>query len=180
MEVDGNRADVEKSSAGEIPTTESVKQQQQQQQPIPLVNLNKVMAEYFELTEVGELSRLIDDLSEASVADVVQREVAYEKFLKIVDHHQEQPQVVDPHLERLIGALLTKGRKSGNSFLLTNQAFTYIYLIVKMRGYKVVIRYFPHEVQDLAPILTMLEVSKRLRKEGCIERSLRIQGRIRG
>ena len=58
----------------------------------------------------------------------------------------------------MIGSLLTKGRRKENSVLLTNQAFTYIYLITKMRGYKVVIRYFPHEVSDLSPILAMLEV----------------------
>ena len=84
--------------------------------------------------------------------------MAYEKFLKMIDHYQEQPHVIDPYLEDFIGALLAKGRDRSHSDLLVNQAFSYIYLIIKVRGYKVVIRYFPHEVQDLAPILDMLEV----------------------
>ena len=90
---------------------------------------------------------------------IINREVAYEKFLKMMDHYQEQPHVIDPYLEDFIGALLAKGRDRSHSDLLVNQAFSYIYLIIKVRGYKVVIRYFPHEVQDLAPILDMLEVN---------------------
>ena len=109
-------------------------------------------------TEAPRLRQLIEELDEAVVGDVVRREVAYENFLKIIDHYQEQPHVIDAYLEEMIAALLAKGRKKDNTDLLTNQAFTYIYLITKMRGYKVVIRYFPHEVSDLAPILAMLEV----------------------
>ena len=87
-----------------------------------------------------------------------QQGIKFDDFLKIIDHYQEQPHVIDAYLEEMIAALLAKGRKKDNTDLLTNQAFTYIYLITKMRGYKVVIRYFPHEVSDLAPILAMLEV----------------------
>ena len=111
----------------------------------------------WEFSEQSELRQLISALTEEAVDDVVKREVAYEKFVKIVDHYQEQPQVLDPYLEEFIGSLLTKGRDRSNSNLLTNQAFSYIYLIIKVRGHKVVVRYFPHEVQDLAPILTFLE-----------------------
>ena len=40
---------------------------------------------------------------------------------------------------------------------LSQQAFRYLYLVSKVRGAKVILRWFSHEVADLQPVLSLLE-----------------------
>ena len=40
---------------------------------------------------------------------------------------------------------------------LSRQAFRYLYLLSKVRGPKVILRWFSHEVADLEPVLSLLE-----------------------
>jgi hypothetical protein len=40
---------------------------------------------------------------------------------------------------------------------LSQQAFRYLYLVSKVRGPKVIVRWFAHEVADLEPVLSLLE-----------------------
>ncbi len=37
------------------------------------------------------------------------------------------------------------------------QAFRYLYLVSKVRGPKVMVRWFPHEVKDFEPVLVLLQ-----------------------
>lgn len=110
-----------------------------------------------EFVEHEKVDEIINNLTDETCDDEIVMERAFELLNKIVDRYQEQPHVIDPYLEGFITALLSKGRDRSNTKKHSNQAFTYLYLITKMRGYKVVIRYFPHEVSDLEPILSFLE-----------------------
>lgn len=40
---------------------------------------------------------------------------------------------------------------------LSHQAFRFIYLLSKVRGAKIIVRWFPHEVSDLEPVLQLLQ-----------------------
>ncbi|CAG0892864.1 unnamed protein product [Cyprideis torosa] len=44
---------------------------------------------------------------------------------------------------------------------LLHQCFKYLYFITKVRGYKTVVRFLPHEVSDLEPVLRMLQTMDR-------------------
>ncbi len=83
---------------------------------------------------------------------------AYEKFVLILDLYQEQPHLLDPKLESLLRPLLIFARNTGDYTEETNKfAFNLLMHITKVRGYKTMLRYLPHEVTDLEPTLTLLE-----------------------
>ena len=58
--------------------------------------------------------------------------------------------------EAMISPLLSLAREEVPSPL-SQQAFRYLYLISKVRGPKVIVRWFSHEVADLEPVLRLLE-----------------------
>ena len=61
-----------------------------------------------------------------------------------------------PHAGAIVTQLLCMARQLPPSTL-TQQAFRYLYLISKVRGPKVILRWFSHEVADLDPVLSLLE-----------------------
>ncbi|XP_060577597.1 tubulin-specific chaperone D-like [Ruditapes philippinarum] len=70
--------------------------------------------------------------------------------------YQEQPHLIDPHLEDLMNKLLTMGRNVNSPQPLQHLAFKFLYLITKLRGAKIVVRLFPHEVVDVEPVLALI------------------------
>ncbi|EDO35005.1 predicted protein, partial [Nematostella vectensis] len=74
----------------------------------------------------------------------------------ILDEYQEQPHLLDPYLEDLVGRLLSIVRDESNPPKMVHQAFKYIYVITKVRGPKCVVRLFTHEVSDIEPLLAMI------------------------
>lgn len=60
-------------------------------------------------------------------------------------------------LDVIISRLLSLSQKKDCAPPLTRQAFRYLYLVSKVRGPKVVLRWFSHEVADLEPVLSQLE-----------------------
>lgn len=74
---------------------------------------------------------------------------------------QEQPELLDPHLDGIISPLMkiarniiAKGEFCGHPYLL--KVFKIIYVLAKVRGYKTVVKFFPHTVADLEPTLNCL------------------------
>ncbi|XP_068211073.1 tubulin-specific chaperone D isoform X2 [Palaemon carinicauda] len=96
-----------------------------------------------------------------SIEQAVQTELggekAFEDLRKILDSYQEQPHLLDPHLEEMLCELIRISTAPGAASKVTAQAFKYLWLIIKVRGYKNVSRKLPHEVNDLIPVLEMLE-----------------------
>nr|XP_005342030.3 tubulin-specific chaperone D [Ictidomys tridecemlineatus] len=76
-------------------------------------------------------------------------------FLVIMDKYQEQPHLLDPHLEWMMNLLLDMVRDKTSPAALVHLAFKFLYIITKVRGYKVFLRLFPHEVADVQPVLDM-------------------------
>ncbi|XP_058024468.1 tubulin-specific chaperone D [Ahaetulla prasina] len=106
-------------------------------------------------TENQEMKELINHLR-LVYKDLILREKALEKFRDIMNKYQEQPHLLDPHLEWMLNLLLDIIRHEASPPLLIHLAFQFLYLISKVRGYKTFLRLFPHEVADVQPVLNML------------------------
>ncbi|TRZ19305.1 hypothetical protein HGM15179_007783 [Zosterops borbonicus] len=106
-------------------------------------------------TESREVAELIGNLR-GVFGELVTREMAVERFIGIMDKYQEQPHLLDRHLEGMMNSLLEIVRDSGSPPPLVHLAFKFLYIITKVRGYKRFLPLFPHEVRDLQPVLDML------------------------
>ena len=108
------------------------------------------------VTFVGEASKILElssQIGSNAEADSI--------VSAILDKYQEQCQLLDPHLESIINVLFNpiKGStvSTGRSEKLAiHRACKVIYSLCKVRGFKTVIKFFPHEVTDLEPCLNLL------------------------
>ncbi|XP_068120196.1 tubulin-specific chaperone D-like [Hyperolius riggenbachi] len=91
-----------------------------------------------------------------SCMEPVSREVCTQRFIVIMDNYQEQPHLLDSHLEWMLELLLEIIQDKSSSPDLFHLAFKFLYIISKVRGYKTFLRLFPHEVVDVHPVLEML------------------------
>uniref|UniRef100_A0A5F8HJD6 Tubulin-specific chaperone D n=1 Tax=Monodelphis domestica TaxID=13616 RepID=A0A5F8HJD6_MONDO len=72
-----------------------------------------------------------------------------------MDKYQEQPHLLDPHLEWMMNLLLDIVRDNDSPPALVHLAFKFLYIITKVRGYKIFLGLFPHEVADVQPVIDM-------------------------
>uniref|UniRef100_A0A9J8B0H4 Tubulin-specific chaperone D n=1 Tax=Cyprinus carpio carpio TaxID=630221 RepID=A0A9J8B0H4_CYPCA len=108
-----------------------------------------------EFSEKGEARALINSLPDIH-HDPVSREATIEKFVVIMDRYQEQPHLLDPHLEWMLNILLEMIRNEKSPPLMVHLCFKFLYIISKVRGYKIFMQLFPHEVSDVLPVLDLL------------------------
>ena len=76
---------------------------------------------------------------------------AAERVAHVLDRYQEQPTVLDPQLEAMVVPLLEAVRKvarDGASRELLPHTCKVMYTLCKVRGYKTIVRFVPHEVAD--------------------------------
>ncbi|XP_061472447.1 tubulin-specific chaperone D isoform X2 [Rhineura floridana] len=106
-------------------------------------------------TESQEIRELINALGSVH-GDLILRETALEKFKVILNKYQEQPHLLDHHLEWMLNSLLDIIRDEASAPSLIHMTFQFLYIISKVRGYKTFLRLFPHEVVDVQPVLDML------------------------
>ncbi|KAM3846756.1 tubulin-specific chaperone D isoform 2-T2 [Vipera latastei] len=112
-------------------------------------NILESFAESQEIRELINHLRLVYE-------DLTPREKVLEKFKVIMDKYQEQPHLLDAHLEWMLNLLLDIIRHEASPPLLIHLAFQFLYIISKVRGYKTFLRLFPHEVTDVQPVLDLL------------------------
>eukprot|EP00092_Neocalanus_flemingeri_P020394 GFUD01022092.1.p1 GENE.GFUD01022092.1~~GFUD01022092.1.p1 ORF type:complete len:1159 (+),score=370.35 GFUD01022092.1:112-3588(+) len=105
--------------------------------------------------EAEEVVGIIKGMEE-TIKDTNKHELAVERFKYVLDWYQEQPHLLDPHLESLLGLLVDQIRGETSAPLLhaTTQLMAHLF---KVRGPKVVVRYLPHEVEDLERVVTVLQ-----------------------
>jgi hypothetical protein len=107
-------------------------------------------------TEADEVERLIFSLGAAGAAGAAQ---VAEDVAKILDRYQEQPSVLDPKLEALVMPLLAVVRAiatgDGDAAVL-RPACLVMYSVCKVRGYKTIVKFVPHEARDLEPLVALL------------------------
>ncbi|KAI1884351.1 hypothetical protein AGOR_G00225520 [Albula goreensis] len=106
-------------------------------------------------SESSETRALIASLAEMH-EDLKNRESVTQRFLVIMDRYQEQPHLLDPHLEWMLNMLLEQIRNEQSPPLLVHLGFKFLYIISKVRGHKVFMQLFPHEVSDVQPVLDLL------------------------
>ena len=108
--------------------------------------------------------------------DVAVLDPLIKQMCEIVDKYQEQPHLLDPHLENAVSPVMARVRKELRDWheirsnavgaaAFSMQAFSdpplhkllcLIYQLCKVRGYKHVVKIFPHEVADVEPCVQAL------------------------
>jgi len=121
------------------------------------------LADYFE--EATEFEQLLTQLLDAGVADD-DRMRADVRAQVILERYQEQPHLLDRHLEgyfgRLVGAVRSRyfvqqAQQRGQQRDTFNSVMTLLYFLAKVRGPKVIVKFFSHDVTDVEPLLAMLQ-----------------------
>ena len=77
-------------------------------------------------------------------------------FSEILEKYQEQPELLDPHLERIVIPMIAQLREGHLDTEARHGVFRLLYIVTKVRGYKAVVKCFCHEVTDLHPVLDEL------------------------
>jgi hypothetical protein len=139
-------------------------------------------AEKKENTFFSEKQECLDLIAVIAKPGAENGDQAYERLCKIYEKYQEQPHLLDPHLEAMIEpvmvrvkqiihqreAELQKAAEDGQAFPFQtyrnpqlHQLFQIIYQLSKTRGYKTIVKFLPHEVCDLEPTLRLLKCQDR-------------------
>ncbi|XP_075153533.1 tubulin folding cofactor D [Haematobia irritans] len=105
-------------------------------------------------TEFEQVLQMIDGIK---ATDAVGFEKDFEQYTEVLSRYQEQPHLLDPHLEVLLQKLLDKIRDRNLPENQMHAAFKYLYIICKVRTYKVLVKFLPHELSDLEFALDLLE-----------------------
>ena len=85
-------------------------------------------------------------------------EAAANKITTVLDRYQEQPSVLDAHLEAMVTPLLEAlravalGHAARDTLPHTARV---VYTLCKVRGYKTIVRFVPHDVADLEPLVQL-------------------------
>lgn len=102
----------------------------------------------------------------SEVKDSQQSDKLLGQFRDLLDEFQEQPYLLDPFLERLVEPPLAvlqavvRARSQDLEFAAKDGAVQrsakILYFYTKVRGYKAITSYFPHEVSDVVPLISVL------------------------
>lgn len=109
--------------------------------------------EYF--SEIDEVMKMIDDIK-TIYAIQSKSEMSFQRYRNVLTLYQEQPHLLDPHLDKILNRLIDMVR-SDLPMEPKNEAFNYLHVVMTVRGYKVIVRHLPHEVSDIEPVLKLLE-----------------------
>ncbi|KAH9480301.1 Tubulin-specific chaperone D [Psilocybe cubensis] len=95
-----------------------------------------------------------------------ERSVTFQKFTTTLDEYQEQSYLLDPYLEQLVAPVvetlkeyvkISISNKSDRSDIWhAHRTANVLYCYVKFRGYKTIVRFFPHEIADLSIALEFM------------------------
>ena len=87
-------------------------------------------------------------------------------LLRQLEKYQEQPALLDPHLEELVTPLMgclqamaiaaAPDQTTAAAFEPAHRAGFLLHILCGVRGYKSVVRFFPHEAADLERTLALL------------------------
>ena len=120
---------------------------------------------FYEFKEHATVIKLIDNLA-ANLKVLRDGERSFEQFLFICDQYQEQPHLIDPFLAEIFDKLIAtvkkcirKDNESADQAFndqIINECFKYMHCLAKMRGYKKIVQYLPHEISDFEPVLNLL------------------------
>ncbi|PKK78732.1 ARM repeat-containing protein [Rhizophagus irregularis] len=150
---------------------------------IDVDNANNSLSHFMQSKEFFESLDILlkSDEEELSKENDVEQEKNLKKAINLINPYQEQPYLLDPHLEAIVKPIIELLRsyiKSVNaaSLVLSNnisivsskdiikvpvkiqRLFMLMYYIMKIRGFKTILKFFSHEVADLEPTFYFLVV----------------------
>lgn len=102
-----------------------------------------------------------------SIVDAVRRDARiargkHMQFKTALEEYQEQPQLLDPHLEGLVEPLAARLSDSASHtddadrFAATMQTCRLLQALVNTRGHKTIVRFFPNKPPDLGKAVALL------------------------
>uniref|UniRef100_A0A8C7XG45 Tubulin-specific chaperone D n=1 Tax=Oryzias sinensis TaxID=183150 RepID=A0A8C7XG45_9TELE len=106
-------------------------------------------------SEANETRSILSSLPEVH-GDQRTTEHVTQRFLVIMNGYQEQPHLLDPHLEWMMNMMLEYVRREDCPPSLLHLSFKFLYIICKVRSYKIFMQILPHEVSDVEPVLQMI------------------------
>ncbi|CAI2185044.1 20232_t:CDS:10 [Funneliformis geosporum] len=134
--------------------------------------------EFFEALNI--LLKPVSSKEDSSVEDI-EHERTLRKAISFIDPFQEQPYLLDPHLEAMVKPIIELLRiyiksinaqhvvlsknitytdnKNGEYIIIPikiQRLFRLMYYIMKIRGFKTIVKFFTHEVSDLEPTFYFL------------------------
>ena len=107
---------------------------------------------FVEAPEVLDLVKQLRTPGDAAAA-------AAEKIAAILDKYQEQPGVLDPQLGAVVAPVLEVARAATRGTAdraVLPPVCRVVYALCKVRGYKTIVKFVPHEVADLEPLVALL------------------------
>merc|ERR1711871_1486354 len=66
-----------------------------------------------------------------------------------LDRHQEQPELLDPYLADILQPLVKHMKHDADDAAMLAYVAKTLYVLITVRGYKTVVKFFPHEAADL-------------------------------
>ncbi|KZO96931.1 TBCD protein [Calocera viscosa TUFC12733] len=118
-----------------------------------------------EFVELLKAFLAVDLLEEPSPAEHVAEDRTLSKLAAILDEYQEAAYLLDPYLDELVGRPIESLRSYASHAFQTGSLgpttrlemlARLIYWYTKTRGYKTIVRYFPHETADFGIALGLL------------------------
>lgn len=97
-------------------------------------------------------------------------EKSYETYSEILSRYQEQPHLLDKHIQDLLSLLFGFIRQPEVDIALSDEAYKYIYQICKVRSFKIFTKFLPHELSDLDFALNELNRLNVLENSECWEK----------
>lgn len=116
----------------------------------------KVGCGFSAFKEIDEVIVLMTELRKSDLPpSLVERN--RDRFNFILSQYQDQHQLLDPYLERILSSLLSIIKDDDCAESIKHNTFKYLFIIMSVKTYKKIVTYLPHEVVDLLPVLRMLE-----------------------
>ncbi|THV05301.1 ARM repeat-containing protein [Dendrothele bispora CBS 962.96] len=105
----------------------------------------------------------LSSIANPSAEEKTEHNALFLKLSQILNEYQEQSYLLDPHLEELVTPVVEYLKLHVKNFAsdLKPQGIMWhvpmlLYSYIKCRGYKTIIRYFPHEIADLLVVVTYM------------------------
>lgn len=84
-------------------------------------------------------------------------ECLLQKFKETLDKYLEQRYLLDTHLAEIVRALVDPVKSPLCTVEMLDTCMSFLLVVTKVRGYKVVVNHLPHELSDLEPVLKLIE-----------------------
>lgn len=100
---------------------------------------------YNVIKEIDEVKSLVGMLKNSDLTPAL-IERNQDRFTFILSQYQDQPHLLDPYLDDILGSMLNIIKDDSVSESVKHNVFKYIFIIMSVKTYKKIASYLPHEV----------------------------------